>query len=108
MHVHTPSVNLTKILLKRLFPSKSVCCLHHCHKGANGAYYFSSVHCPVFFNSISYVHQTLCLKDITLKEQYQRLFIVGISTSDKTDGISLHRSSGSHDFYKQLYAALVS
>ena len=49
----------TKILLNRLFPSKSVCCLyvHHCHKVANGAYYFFLCLRSRFLKCISYILQ---------------------------------------------------
>ena len=73
IHCFYMLIILTKILLNRLFPSKSVCCLHHCHEVTNGALYTT---CPLsevpsFPKCISYTLQMLCLKNITLTKQLQ-------------------------------------
>ena len=85
------SIILTQILLNRLFPSKSMCCLHHCHEVANSACLLSEV--LSFPKCISYAIQMLCPKNTTLTEQLRSViedFMVGISTTDGTDGSSLH------------------
>ena len=48
---------------------------------------------PSFPKCISYALQTLCLRNIALTEQLQSAmedFMVGISTTDGTDGSSSH------------------
>ena len=92
--MHTINIILTEILIKHLFPRKSVCCLHHCHKVADGAYYFP------LSNVLSFLMHLLRTSNLVSEGHHTERTVleVGISTSDETDGISLHRSSGSRDY----------